>query len=287
MTNAYADIATLKSSGALNYPAAVTDRDAWLRGLLEDASRTIDLETKRFFYCYEGTRYYNGAGSNLLIPDDILSITTLKTDTDLDGVFENTFTANTDYELFPLNEFPKLWLEISSRGARSFCSFAVNNPVKGVQIVGVFGHGNGISATPYHDSGAVVNTGGITSAILTHSLASGKGALFSAGMTIRIGSEQLYILSVTGDELTFLGNPLRGQNGTTAAAHNAGDVIYIYEYPAPIVQACIIMAMQSTKSPEQLGGDIMGNSITGQWTSKKGIPYEAWKKISYYIKTVV
>ena len=43
----------------------------------------------------------------------------------------------------------------------------------------------------------------------------------------------------------YAGNTLtvdRGANGTTAAAHGAGSVIDVYEYPGPVAEATIILA---------------------------------------------
>ena len=223
--NAYADLTTLKSEAYLNIPSTVTDFDTQLRKLLEQASRLLDKYCGRFFYCWEGARYYHGAEKKLFLPDDVLSITSLKLDFDGDGTFEETMES-ADYILHPLNGLPKLWLEINPTG--DYGSFA-RGVKKGVEITGVFGYGDGWSATPYTDSGdSVQDSGGINASAT--SITVSNGANFSAGQTIRIDSEQIYILAVSDNALTVK----RGVNGTTAASHDQGASIYIYEYPMPI-----------------------------------------------------
>lgn len=67
--------------------------------------------------------------------DDILNITTLKTDDDNDGVYENTWAA-ADYITFPVNKSPLTWISSSGRGAllRFPCYQSA------VQVVGKFGY---------------------------------------------------------------------------------------------------------------------------------------------------
>ena len=103
MTNAYADLTTLKSSGMLNITG--TGSDARLLALLEDVSRWIDGHCNRHFYVLETTRTFNGGGLELLVPD-LISITSLKTDENRDRVYELTW-AGGDYLLYPLNAEPQ------------------------------------------------------------------------------------------------------------------------------------------------------------------------------------
>lgn len=278
--NSYADLTTLKSSSFLDI-SATTANDVYLRILLETAARAIDNHCNRSFYCWEGTRYYDGFGDMFLCEDDILSITTLKTDDNADGTYENSYTAVEDYLLYPLNKYPKLWAEISSRTSREFLSFA-NGVKKGIEIVGVFGYGDGESATPYKDSGAVVNTGNITSSALTHALATGKGASFGVGQTIRIGTEQLYITGISTDTLTWE----RGINGTTAAAHTAADVIYIYKYPDTVKLACLIQTMRWWKRKDSAFENVVGSEVTGQVNYYKALDPDVKMLLASYVKPV-
>lgn len=266
--NAYADLKTLKSSAYLNI--AATDMDTQLRKLLEFASREIDQLCGRFFYCWEGIRYYDSAGLAVFFGDDILSISAFETDEDGDGVYENAFAA-TDYLLCPRNALPKLRAEIAGGAYGGFGASA--------KITGVFGYGDGISAAPYADSG-IATAEELDASETGIDVAAGGGATFSAGQTIRIESEQAYIQSIVTDTLTVR----RGMNGTAGATHATGKAIYIYEYPAPIAQACLILAMRAWKRKDTGYADVISSPELGQTAMWKGLDPDVAKIVGHYKK---
>ena len=114
--------------------------DVTLENIITSVSRWIDAYTSRRFYttAADETRYYTAPAGGVLFTDDILSITTLKTDEDGDRTYEITW-ATTDYDLLPLNASlesqPYSWIEVTPNGAYSFPTSR-----KGVQIVGKFGY---------------------------------------------------------------------------------------------------------------------------------------------------
>ena len=245
----YCTIADIK--GALGITS--TTDDTVMRKHAEAASRSIDNYCNRRFYVTTETKTFDGA-TTLWLPD-LLSITTLKTDEGNDGTFENTY-ATTDYIKYgggledSLNRLPYTRLEINPSG--NYSSFASSYKV-GVQIVGTWGYGDGISATPY-----------ITDTTITEDLTAGESAIdvtavtnLSAGNTILIGSEQYYIYSVA--TLTLTVEP--GVNGTTQATHSSGATIYIYQYPADIRQACIDLsiAIYQNRAKQGLQSERLGD----------------------------
>ncbi len=274
---AYSNLTQLKAAGWLNISATTYDTD--LMRLLNDASKQIDNLCKRSFQPWEGIKYADGSGVMLSFTNfDVLSVTTFALDMDGSQSYATSLDSD-NYVLYPLNSFPKTYTKLSH--IADVGSFA-SNIRSGVKITGIFGYGDGVSATPYTDSGAVVNTGGITSSATTHALATGKGALFAIGETIRIGTEQLYISGISSDTLTFT----RGQNGTTAATHTAADVIYIYQYPGPITEACLIQATRWWKRRETAFQDAVGNADIGQLLVYKGLDADVKLMIEWYIKRV-
>ncbi len=249
MFGCYASIGDLK--GILGITS--TTDDTVMRKILEAASRSIDSYTNRTFVTQTATKYFDG-GYSLWLPD-LLSITTLKTDEDGDATFENTF-ADTDYLLYgtgledSLNTYPKTRLEINSNG--DYGSFA-SGVKKGVELAGVWGYGDGISATPY-----------IADTTITEDLTAGESAIdvtavtnLSAGQLILIGSEQYYIYSISSTTLTT--EP--GVNGTTEATHSSGATIYIYQYPSDIRQACLDLsvALYQNRSKQGLQTERIGD----------------------------
>ncbi len=231
MYGTYATIADLK--GVLGITS--TTDDTVMRKQLESASRSIDSYCNRYFNTQSATVYFDG-GRTLWLPDT-LSITSIKTDEDGDGTFENTL-ASTDYIEYghgiedALNVYPRTRLEISQDS--DYGSFA-SGVKKGVRIAGVFGYGDGISATPY-----------VADTTITEDLTAGEADInvtavtnLSPGNTILIDSEQMYIYSIATLTLTVE----CGVNGTTEATHSSGATIYIYQYPADVRQACIDLAV--------------------------------------------
>ena len=235
MFGAYASISDVK--GVLGITA--TTDDTMIRKIVEASSRSIDSYCNRIFAVQSATKYFNGAVT-LWIPD-LLSITTLKTDEDGDGAYENTLdTTFATGDVIPygvgvedtLNTFPKVRLEINPEG--DYGSFA-SGVKKGVEIAGIWGYGDGISATPY-----------IADTTITEDLTAGESAIdvtavtnLSPGQLILIGSEQYYIYSIS--TLTLTVEP--SVNGTTEATHSSGATIYIYQYPSDIRQACIDLSV--------------------------------------------
>jgi len=257
MLNAYADVTTFKSAEYADI-SSNTAQTAF-RELLESASRHIDKQCHRRFYCWEGIKYYDGKGGNLLI-DDLLSISLLRLDEDADDVYESTM-AVTDYLLYPANKFPKDRLELSN--ASAYGGFASGVP-RGVEITGVHGYGDGESATPYYDTGQVVRDNPL--AIGATTITTLATAPLGAGMTLRImdavaaNEEQVYITSIT-NATTFV--VVRGVNGTAAAAHIQDTPLSLYEAPQPVIQATLVMAMRAWKRKDSAFQDAVGSPDTG------------------------
>lgn len=98
ITNGYATLAQVKA--ALRITDSVDDE--LLEMATEAASRQIDSHCERVFYSTSGTRYFTPQDSYLCQTDDIVTLTSLHTDSLGDGTFDITW-ASTDYQLEPLN----------------------------------------------------------------------------------------------------------------------------------------------------------------------------------------
>jgi hypothetical protein len=144
ITNGYATLADVKAA------ARITDNidDALLEIAIESSSRDLDAYTERVFYSTGGTpvvRVYIPQDIYLVETDDIISVTTLKSDSTGNGTFDITW-ASTDFQLEPLNgraggiDTPAtriraigeyLWPVYEPRN--------VNSNQASVQVTGVFG----------------------------------------------------------------------------------------------------------------------------------------------------
>ena len=87
MTNAYCNLALLKSGGALNITG--TAHDGRLLALLEDASRLIDGYCNRHFYVLHATRQFEAsrwtAGMQQLLVPDLIAADSVRVAARFDG----------------------------------------------------------------------------------------------------------------------------------------------------------------------------------------------------------
>ncbi len=118
--------------------------DALLEECIESASRQIDTHCERVFTYGTATRIYTPNDSFVTEIDDLISLTTLKTSTSADGVFDTTWTA-TDYQLEPLNGLVGgLKAPYTSIRAVGDFTYPISGGEATVQVTGVFGYGTAI-----------------------------------------------------------------------------------------------------------------------------------------------
>jgi len=230
--NCYATLTVLKRRLGIT----ATTHDAVLLEVLEAASRQVDDDfCQRHFYCWEGSRYYNGTDDEELLIEDLLSLSALNVDSDADGSWDDDVWTATDWMLLPLNEFPKLRLRAALEGDYALPAATLLN---GIQMTGVWGYGDGESATPYEATAVTATVADATGTTLT---LSAEGTV-QAGHTIRVDSEQMFVSAVTSDA-SKQATVERGVNGTTAASHSA-KAVSIYQYPVGIREATLQLAIR-------------------------------------------
>jgi hypothetical protein len=102
LTNGYVELEQFKSTAELT-GSSFADQD--IQNAIVSASRWIDYETSTKFWpdTVDQTRYFTANGASVLRIDDLISLTTLTTDTDDNGTFDYTWTVNTDFVLEPKN----------------------------------------------------------------------------------------------------------------------------------------------------------------------------------------
>lgn len=123
----------------------VTADDLNFGNVITSVSRWIDQYCQRRFGSVTETRVLDACTPTVLelgAFDDLASMTTLKTDQNLDGVYETTWAAS-DYQLLPLDApfgpEPRPYRSIRSTGGRAFPLPAGTGRIGLVQIAGVWG----------------------------------------------------------------------------------------------------------------------------------------------------
>ena len=100
----YGDLTKVKDDSALKDPAAGSGDDDELFQLLIAVSDWVDHYCNRHFYPRTQTLEFDGGGGQLLVPD-LISVTSLKEDSNSDLSFDTTW-ATTDYWLIAYNSEP-------------------------------------------------------------------------------------------------------------------------------------------------------------------------------------
>jgi len=142
--NGYATLSEVKAA------ARITDTidDGLLEMAIESSSRDIDAYTERVFFSTGATavaRVYIPQDIYLVETDDIISVTTLKSDSTGNGTFDITWAAK-DYQLEPLNGLAG-GISTPATRIRAIGDYLwpvyeprnVNSNQASVQVTGVFG----------------------------------------------------------------------------------------------------------------------------------------------------
>lgn len=232
---AYCTIQDVKDSLGIT---SSTD-DVLLRKIAEAGTSLVERYTGRRFNIEHETRYFRGA--NRLWIDDLLIASTIKLDEDENGTFEVTLTTS-DFVLFPLNDYPKTYIETTRYG--DYGTFA-NGVKRGVEIVGEWGYGDGETASSFSVQ-SKLSTVSITAAVSTLNVVSDN---LAAGQTWLLDSEQIYTKFITGSTARVE----RAVNGTSATSHAASADINVYQYPSDIWQACLNLAVEEYQQRSKKG----------------------------------
>ena len=144
MTNPYATLSDVKAA------ARITDAidDSLLEIAIESSSRDIDAYCERVFFNTGATavaRVYIPQDIYLLETDDIVSVTSIKSDTTGEGGFNETWSAG-DYQLEPLNNLAggisTPFTRVRAIGSKLWPIYEprdINAGQASVEITGVFG----------------------------------------------------------------------------------------------------------------------------------------------------
>ncbi|MFA4974750.1 MAG: hypothetical protein WC683_19275 [bacterium] len=143
----YTTQAKLKSSLGIQSTSTYADEDIDLA--ITAASRAIDNLTHRYFYLHDASNdevfYYSPSSRLQLEIHDLVTLTSLKLDTDGNSTFETTLTVNTDFVLEPLNavEESRPWERVRIHPNGSY-ALPAGYP-RSVEVTGRFGW----TTTPY------------------------------------------------------------------------------------------------------------------------------------------
>ena len=220
--------------------------DAILWHLLNVASRAVDGICRRVFYMTRETRRFNVRHRFTVYVDDLIEAESVKEDCDGDGVYENVVAAS-DYVLFPPDARP------TTPGGRPY--YALKRVIRrdvgkfpigpaAVEIVGVWGYRDYSVPLGFYTA----NDGrALTKASQSTKVDDDRN--INGGETVHLEDEQVFVRSKGANVV----NLERGMNGTAAVEHADGTQFRLVIFPAEVVEATILMAVDRWRRRDGVG----------------------------------
>lgn len=295
MPNLYATPAEIKAAMPDGFQAATTKYDTLLLRLANEVSRFIDRHCRRVFLPRFEVRYLYGPAvrpfSQLWI-EDLLAIDEVAVSDD--GGANYTAMAATDYIATVAGDYNdrRSWsrLEIDRNGDYTFWT----RGQKAIKITGWWGYADDRDAA-FDDSGidlaagVLAASGAMSVADVTAADQWGMSPALHPGRLVRIDDELIEVVSVinaTAPANDTLG-VIRGRNGTTGAAHDAGDSLLIWYAPDPVRTAASIQAARLLERGLQGYGDARATAEIGQAFYLKALDPEAKALLAPYVRMAV
>lgn len=244
-----------------------TTYDPLITEALRATSALISDAAGRSFVPTSATRYLDGNGKTALwLPDPWLSITTLSLSSDYGATY--TDLAGTDwwqsdgatYDVSPIQ-----LLVLNPNG--SYGRFYTGR--RAVRITGWLGWHRAYAAAWESSGDTVQDTAGLTANATTITTSDVDGSdtqgltpRFSVGNLAKIDSELVEVIGVSTaqNRLTVV----RGVNGSTAAVHDKGTMIYTWRPDDLAHQATLIQAARFFKRAQQAFADAGANLDLGK-----------------------
>ena len=241
MTDAKAPLGVLNvyaTPTSLKRRLGITDttHDATLWHLLNVASRIVDGYCGRRFYVSMESKRFDVRDRNGVHLDDLIEVAQVVEDWDGDGVFERV-RHRREYILYPLDANPSSphglpfhVMRISRRSSgRCFPSGRA-----AVQVTGRWGY-----RSHYVSLGGYVSNSGTPVTPLSGSIRVDDDTNLSAGQTILIDSEQMFVTQIGAS----LMNVVRGVNGTPSVSHLDASEVKVLQFPAEVIEATLLTAV--------------------------------------------
>lgn len=237
--NSYATLAEYKSHMVARGQTSTTDAtdDAVIETFLKSVSRYVDTQTARYFYPQIETRYYD-------VPDSTQSdLRVLKLDGDLLEVItlvngDGVTIPSTEYGLRPRNTSPYLYIRLVDNSTYYWASDGAGDTHDVIAVTGIWGYHN-----RYGEAWKTVTT--LAEALDTSETGFdvASGSALVVGDLARFDNEISYISAIVTNTLTGT----RAENGSTAAAHDNGANVRVWQVTQDLKHAVLETAMQAYK----------------------------------------
>lgn len=251
-----------------------TGIDAVLRTLISSASRMVTRRCGRSFLPSFGSRTYAAQGehlqgASLLLDDDLLDATEISV--------SGAPLASEVVRLHPANRSPKHRLDLLAASGLTWAGYGAD-----IVITGAWGYHEDYTNAWIDTLDAVQGGLDATSATLAVDNANGLDEMgrvrFENGALLRVDDECLRVVYVGVNTLTIL----RGQRGTTKAAHDAGAPLLRWAVQEDVEQATIALTIWLERNRETVGEKI--RLLGGGEIHTMQAPDYLWATLAPYVK---
>lgn len=224
--NGYATLQEFKDWKELD--GIVTQRDNVIKQIISSVSRYIDDRTTRTFYPRVEIHYFDmPEEEELCLDDDLLEVLTLTNG-------DSSVISSTAYNLVPKNKTPHFAIELKDNSNIVWMATTDDDYI--VSVSGIWGYHKNYAQRGFVSAGTL---GAAISDATTLSVTMTTGHTVKQGKLYRIGNELMQVSSVSTNAVTLVS---RGDNGSTAAAHDNGSTVYEWLVMDDIKAACLTVA---------------------------------------------
>ena len=194
------------------------------------------------------TRYHDtpAEGLDLWVDDDLLEVISITNGDD-------TTVSDSDYNLVPKNDSPHYAIKIIQSSNLYWTLDSAGNSEAVIDVEAIWGYHTNYSQRAWITGSTISDDSDVGVADTT--IKSASGTLFDPGQIVRIDDEIIRVTAVSTATLTVV----RGENGSTAAAHDDGTTVYIWSLHPPVRTACRSIVVNEYKRR-------FGESTTGTAT---------------------
>ena len=206
-----------------------TSQDTRIKDLIRAVSKWLEEECHAWWMPVTATRLFDHPGdtSRLNLDQWLLSLTTFTTNNGAQAVTSSEYLLQQVRDEATYNEKP--YNVIVMRGGVPDLLYTGTRK-QANSVAGTWGYNDDTAATGATVLNSPLAADGLSLTVLTGTL--------ETGWMLLIGSEQVFVSSITTGSPNDTVTIIRAQNGTTAAAHIATTAISHYTPPVDIEAAC-------------------------------------------------
>lgn len=276
--NGYCTLAEFKEYLRPSGQTLTTDTtdDAFIENCIERASRRLeDLMSGRTFYPRVESHVFDMPCSRTLrFDDDLLEVISLTNG-------DSTAIASTEYTFEPANRYPRYALKLKDSSVVYWQYASTGSVEQIITLAAIWGYREYYSIRGWRSAGTL-GAAMATTTGLTYTMTAGHTLDTGGGQIVRVDNELMITASAGATSMVVVA---RGDNGSTAATHDNGATVYVWQHQEDINGLGLEIAhmMYKSKSGENVETTAVATAA-GVVITPRSLPMWAQELISKYRK---